>query len=125
MPVLEISALRPAKEFDVPAALVKINLAIAEAYGCDPRHCWATVNWLEPGHYAQGDTVADVQPAETHKPVARLTCFEGKSAEGIEAVLLAASRALSETFGLGDNVFVMYDEAKSGQVAAANKIERL
>lgn len=125
MPILEISALKPAEPIDVPAALAHINLAIAEAYSCDPRHVWSTVTWLEPGHYVEGDCAADTQPTETHKPIARLTCFEGTSQDQIEEILLVTSRALSEAFRLGDNVFVMYFEAKSGQVAAANRIERL
>ncbi len=124
MPILEISALRPTHDVDVPAALTKINLAIAEAYGCDPRHCWATVTWLEPGHYAEGDVAADTQPEATHPPIARLTCFEGKSAEQIELVLLAASRAMSDALGLGDNVFITYFEAKSRQVVAGNGVVR-
>ncbi len=124
MPILEISALRPTTPVNVPAALSKINLAIAKAYGCDPRHCWATVTWLEPGHYAEGDLPANTQPADTHPPIARLTCFEGKSAAEIEAVLLAASHALSEAFALCDNVFITYVEAKSGAVVAENEVVR-
>lgn len=124
MPILEISALKPARDVDVPAALTQVNMAIATAYGCDLQHVWSTVTWLEPGHYVQGSLAADIQPSETHKPIGRLTCFEGKSPDEIEVVLLAASRAMSDAFGLGDNVFLTYVEAKSGQVAAANRIER-
>ncbi len=124
MPILEISALKPVDTIDVPKALKHVNGAIAKQCNCDLHHVWSTVTWLASGHYAEGECTADNQPTKTHKPIARLTCFEGLAQAQIEDLLLVTSQAMSEAFGLGDNVFVMYCEAKSGQVAAANKIER-
>lgn len=124
MPILHLRALPPKGSVDVPRALEQINLAIAEVYRCGPEHVWSTLEWLEPGHYAEGGKAADLQPEATHPPIGELICFEGKSADDIEAVLLAAAKAVGDALGVGDNVFLTYREAKSGEVVAGNGIVR-
>lgn len=124
MTILEITALPQHAAIDIPDVLTKTSLAIAEAYECDPSHVWCTWQTIEAGHYVEGDFAPTHQPEFTHPPLARLTCFEGKSAEQIEKTLLAAAKTLGEGLGMPDNVFITYHEAKSGQVIAGNGIVR-
>ena len=89
MPVLEIRALPQPDPGRVGPALAATCLAIAREYGCEPHHVWATWVTLEPGHYVEGDRPATEQPGQTHPPIGRLLCFEGRDPDTIERVLLA------------------------------------
>ena len=124
MPILSVKALPQKDTRKIQAALRKTCVAISEVYGCKPEQVWATWEDIKPGMYIEGNNHADVQPELTHPPIARLTCFEGKSSQEIEKVLSVASTTLSNSLGLGNNIFMTYDEAKSGQVVAGNGIVR-
>jgi phenylpyruvate tautomerase PptA (4-oxalocrotonate tautomerase family) len=124
MPILEISALPQSDPNKIKPALKKTALAISEVYGCKPEQVWATWSEIKPGMYVEGETEALQQPDNTHPPIARLTCFEGKSADDIEKILKVAASTLSEALGIKDNIFISYQEAKSGQVITGNGIVR-
>lgn len=124
MPVLHIRALPQKENVDIQSALKKTTVAISEAYGCDPKHVWATWQELSPGFYVEGSNNADIQPESTHPPIGELICFEGKSSEQIKKVLHAAAATLSKELGILDNIFITYREAKSGQVIAGNGVVR-
>lgn len=116
MPVLEIRALPQPDPGRVGAALAATCLAIAREYGCEPHHVWATWVTLKPGHYVEGDRPATEQPGQTHPPIGRLLCFEGRDPETIERVLIAAAETLSRELGMPGNIFIEYVEARSGRV---------
>src|SRR3712207_2001193 len=124
MPILSIKALPQRDHERVQAALKRTCTAIAESYGCKPEQVWATWETLEPGCYLEGDRPAYSQPETTHPPIARLTCFEGKSPEVIERVLKAAAQTLSQELGIPKNIFITYDEVLSGRVIAGDGIVR-
>ena len=124
MPILHIRALPQKSPERVQPALKKTCAAIAEVYGCKPEQVWATWEEIKPGLYVEGVTDADTQPEFTHPPIAQLTCFEGKSSDDIERVLSVAASSLSNELGIGNNIFMTYIEAKSGQVIAGNGIVR-
>ena len=124
MPILHIKAL-PQKDPDkISNALKKTNIAISEAYGCDPKHVWSTWEEIKPNRYVEGDQEKDQQPQDTHPPICELICFEGKSQEVIENVLTTAANTLSTELNIPNNIFMTYREAKSGQVIAGNGIVR-
>lgn len=125
MPILNVRALPQKDPKRVEAALKKTCIAIAEAYGCNPENVWGTWHEIPPGFYVEGQNRADVQPEESHPPIGQLLCFEGKSLEVVEKVLLAASQTLSRELGIPGNIFISYEEAKSGFVIAGNGIIRL
>ena len=125
MPILNVKALPQNNPERVQRALKKTCLAIAEVYGCKPEQVWATWEEINPGMYVEGENAANEQPEATHPPIGQLICFEGKSSEEIEKVLLAASATLSKELGLGNNIFMTYQEAKSGQVVAGNGVVRI
>jgi len=124
MPILHVRALPQADSAKVQTALAKTCIAIANIFDCDPKHVWATWEEIKSGFYVEGDTGADNQPQETHPPIAQLTCFEGKSPEQIEKILLVAAQTLSEELGIPNNIFMTYNEAKSGQVVSGNGVIR-
>ena len=124
MPILHVKALPQKDPSLISKALKKTCLKIANFYKCEPNQVWATWEEIRPGHYFEGETEALVQPENTHPPIAQLTCFEGSSAEQIEELLKIASLSLSESLDIGDNIFMTYHEAKSGEVVAGNGIVR-
>lgn len=124
MPILQIKALPQKDESKITPALKKTCKAIAECYQCEPKHVWATWEELKSEFYVEGEKSAAIQPDDTHPPMASLTCFEGKSPEQIEKLLKITSNTLSKELGLGDNIFITYHEAKSGQVISGNQIVR-
>jgi hypothetical protein len=124
MPVLQVRGLPQKNPERVQKALKAACLAIAGEYGCEVGQVWATWQEIQPGHYVEGDRDASMQPAQSHPPIASLLCFEGKESEVISRVLLSAGRALSEELGIPDNIFITYEEAKSGRVISGNGIVR-
>lgn len=124
MPILEVRALPQADPDLIKPTLSSACRAIADAYGCEPRQVWGQWIELEPGRYLEGDVPADQQPADTHPPVARLLCFEGRSPDVISTVLEVGGRAIAEGLGIPGNIFVEYVEARSGRVIAGNGIVR-
>jgi phenylpyruvate tautomerase PptA (4-oxalocrotonate tautomerase family) len=124
MPILHVKALPQKDPSKVKTALKKTCLAIAEVYGCQPQHVWATWEEIQPGFYIEGENNPETQPAETHPPIAQLLCFEGKNPTEIEEVLTVAASTLSQYLELNGNVFITYHEARSGQVIAGDGIVR-
>lgn len=125
MPILSIKALPQKNPRLAEQALKKTCLAIAEAYGCPPENVWGTWQELKPGFYVEGENRADLQPEQSHPPIGELLCFEGKAADVIEKVLLAAGQTLSRELGIPGNIFIRYEEAKSGMVIAGDGVIRL
>lgn len=124
MPILEVRALPQAEPKRIQYALKQTVVAIAEVYGCDPKHVWATWQEIEPGFYVEGESAAEKQPRSTHPPIAKLTCFGERSEDEIERLLLVASKTLSQNLGIEDNIFMTYHSAQPGQVVAGNGIVR-
>ena len=124
MPILEVRGLPQKNPEIIPQALKKTTLAIAKQYGCSPNQVWAIWEDIKPSMYVEGELSAIQQPDNTHPPIAILTCFEGKTSQQIEDTLLEAARVLSESLGVPNNIFIRYQEAKSGQVIAGNGVVR-
>ena len=124
MPVLQISALPQPDPDRIGPALRATCKAIAEAYGCPARQVWATWTTIEPGLYVEGDLAVGIQPKDSHPPIGRLLCFEGKNAETIARTLEAAAAALSQELGIPGNIFIEYAEARSGCVIAGDGVIR-
>lgn len=124
MPVLQIRALPQQDPSRVQAAMKATCLAVAEAYGCAPDQVWATWETIEPGLYVEGETAADIQPPDTHPPLATLICFEGRSPDDIERLLATAAETLTAALGIPGNIFMEYREARSGRVIAGDGVVR-
>ncbi|MCB0356818.1 MAG: hypothetical protein KDD40_07410 [Bdellovibrionales bacterium] len=124
MQILEVKALPQKDPTRIKSALKKTAVAISEVYGCKPEQVWATWEEIRPGWYVEGENEVNVQPKDTHPPIAQLTCFEGRNGEQIEELLKVAAKVLSESLGIPENIFMTYHEAKSGQVIAGNGIIR-
>ena len=123
--MIEISALPQRDGVDTEAALRAVTRAVADALGEDERGTWATWQTIEPGRYAEGSDAPAVQPETTHPPLVRLTAFEGRSAELVERMLVAAADALAGALGLErGNVFVRYEEATAGRLYTGGSIAR-
>lgn len=124
MPVLEVRALPQPDPSRIEPALTNTCKAIAAAYGCAPHHVWATWTTIEPRHYVEGDRSAGFQPTDSHPPIGRLLCFEGKDGEIIARTLQAAADTLSASLGIPGNIFIEYAEARSGRVIDGSGIIR-
>ena len=120
MPVLHIRALPQRDPTRITAAMTATCVAIAEVYGCPPRQVWATWETIEPGCYVEGQVAAEVQPPDSHPPIATLTCFEGRGPEEIERLLTTAATTLGKALGMPGNIFMEYREARSGRVIAGD-----
>ena len=124
MPILHIRALPQPEPSKIEPALKKTCLVIAEAYGCHPEQVWATWEEIKPGFYTEGETSKEIQPRNTHPPLGQLLCFEGKDSDTIETILSKAATTLSSALGIKNNIFLTYQEIKSGQVIAGNGVLR-
>jgi hypothetical protein len=124
MPVLHVRALPQPDPSLVKPALKKTCLAIADIYRCPPGQVWATWEEIRPGWYVEGSNGGTMQPPLSHPPICQLICFEGKSPEEIEEILLVAAKTLSTALNIADNIFMTYLEAKGGMTIAGNGIVR-
>src|SRR5687768_12430466 len=124
MPLLHIRALPQPRPELIPRALLATCFAIAETWDCSPQSVTVTWEEIRPGHYIEGGIAAQSQPAQTHPPLAELIAFEGATQEVIEVLLSETARVLGESLELGENVFITYRDAKSGQVIAGREIVR-
>jgi len=122
MPILHVRALPQTESEHIKVALEKACLAISNELGCDLDKVWATWEELKPGYYIEGKESRDVQGRDSHPPICELKCFEGMSAEKIDSLLIAVSRALSEGLGCEGNLFVSFHEIKSGHAIAGTNI---
>jgi phenylpyruvate tautomerase PptA (4-oxalocrotonate tautomerase family) len=110
MPVIEIAALPPTADLDVPAALGAVASEVASFLEEDPRGTWAILRPIEPGHYAEGLDAPAFQPAGTHPAIVRV--FAKRPPEQVPALLEVVGGAVVDALGLEEgNVFVRFEAA--------------
>ncbi len=124
MPVIEIQAL-PQPGVEVEAVLPVLCREVAEELGEPARGVWATWRPLAAGAYTEGESAPDDQPRGSHPPLARVTGFEGRPPEQVEALLECVARVLARELGLEQgNVWVVYEEAGSGRLFDGGAVVR-
>ena len=116
MPILQMSGLPQKHPERISQALKVTALALAEIYGCDPKHVWVTWRTIEPDYFVEGDQAAQMQPDQTQPPIGQLFCYGKHAEEAVKSYLEVAARTLGEALGLGDNVFITYHEVAPGSV---------
>lgn len=124
MPILKVRGLPQRDPERIRTALSDTCIAIAKVANCQPQSVWATWEELKPGMYVEGSDSADLQPLNTHPPIAELLCFEGRSPEQISSLLTIAAETLSRGLGIPNHIFMTYQEAKSGRVLDGTGIIR-
>jgi hypothetical protein len=121
MPIVEIQAL-PQPAVDTGAVLRAVCVELAAEMGVPAHGVWATWRPLEAGAYAEGDDAPDVQPHGTHPPLVRVIGFKGRTPDQVEGIIECVARVLGRELGLGDNVFVVYEEGRSGRVFTGGSV---
>jgi phenylpyruvate tautomerase PptA (4-oxalocrotonate tautomerase family) len=125
VPVVQIRALRQPGLVDTGAVLARVAGALAELLGEAPEGTWATWEELGPGGYVEGSVAPDEQPRATHPPLVTVLAFEGRPPELVERMLTVVAETLAAELELEPgNVFVTYDEARSGRVYDGGRIVR-
>ena len=105
MPLIEIIALPQPEHVHPPTVLRAVNRAVGEALGRPAGSAWSTWRTLDPGHYAVGDEVADLQPTGSHPPVVHV--WAERPPDELERVVEAVRTVLGEQLGIApDDVFV-------------------
>ncbi len=123
MPIVEVRALPQPGQVSIPAVLARVCADLAKAVGCPERQVWATWETLPPGTYAEADAAPELQPRDTHPPMARILAMEGRDAEHVTAMLDSVARSLAATLPIDEgNTFVRYEELRRGRVAWGGKV---
>lgn len=123
MPIVEVRALPQPSTVSIPSVLARICTDLAKAIDCPVRQVWATWATLPPGTYAEADSAPELQPRDTHPPMARILAMEGRDAAYITAMLESVSKSLAATLPIDeDNTFVRYEELRRGRVAWGGKV---
>lgn len=123
MPIFHVLALPQNADVNPTAVLKDLCRGLAEHLGVDERQVWGTWDGLPAGRYVEGGRDEDTQPHGTHPPLVRIMAFEGRSDAQIEGVLTRAAEILGDRLGIDPgNVFVHYEELRSGRVLAGGKV---
>jgi phenylpyruvate tautomerase PptA (4-oxalocrotonate tautomerase family) len=125
MPVVRIRALPQPDGVDVVAVLGRVSVALADLLGERPAGTWATWDTIEPGRYAEGEDAPPEQPRATHPPLVSVLAFEGRAPELVERMLVCVAETLAAELELEPgNVFVTYEEARSGRLYTGGQVVR-
>lgn len=123
MPVICIKSLPLNKPIKINEVLRKLNLELAKATGIEAKHIWSYWIFIERHLYAVGDSTAAAIQKETHSPIVEITGFEGKSDELIEKLMRTTAGFLAKTLEIEEtNIFITYNEVKSGRVFDGGEI---
>ncbi len=117
MPFIHITSLPPATDTPVPELLTQISHSFAKLLGLEVKFVTATWNLLQPGHYATGGQVADVQTSHSHPILVTLVVPGFYRSEQVAKALQAAAAAIAEHAQVPKtNIFAQAQVAKSGCV---------
>lgn len=123
MPVIEIKALPQKEWISVPNVLKKLSAKVAQVVGLEVKHVWATWESIIPEHYVEGNLESPLQPAGTHPPIVKILAFEGRPHELVEKLMSAVAEVLVGELELEPgNVFILYQELRSGHVFDGGKV---
>jgi hypothetical protein len=99
--------------------------ALADLLGERPEGTWSTWETIDSGRYAEGELAPAEQPRATHPPLVSLLAFEGRSPEHVERMLVCVAETLARELDLDPgNVFVIYEEARSGRLYDGGRVVR-
>lgn len=125
VPVVCIRALRQPPVVDVSTVLGRVSRALSDLLGEPPEATWAMWETIESGCYAEGELAPDEQPRGTHPPLVSLLAFEGRPPDLVERMLVCVAQTLARELDLEEgNVFVTYEEARSGRVYDGGRVVR-
>jgi phenylpyruvate tautomerase PptA (4-oxalocrotonate tautomerase family) len=123
MPVICIKSLPLNKPVKINEALRKLNLEVSKATGIEANHIWSYWIFIERHLYAVGDSSAAAIQKQTHSPIVEITGFEGKPDELIEQMLRTTAGVLAQVLEIEvTNIFITYNEVKSGRVFDGGEI---
>jgi phenylpyruvate tautomerase PptA (4-oxalocrotonate tautomerase family) len=114
MPIIQICALPPSGDLEVPAALARVTTAVSTYLREDPSGTWALWRPVAPGAYAEGSDTPVTQPEATHPAI--VDVYAGPREDPAE-LLQVVGRAVVDAFGLTEgNVVVRLTEADPARV---------
>lgn len=117
MPIISIKSLPLSKITDIQSILKNLNTEIALIAGVKPEHVWSNWQFFDSNYYAVGGILSETIQKHTHSPMVEITGFEGRSESQIDAMFHKAAKIISEGLGIDyANVFITYNEVKSGRV---------
>jgi phenylpyruvate tautomerase PptA (4-oxalocrotonate tautomerase family) len=125
MPFIHVKSLPFEPAFDVEAILEELSDEFATRAGVELKHVTATWQWLQPGHYAVGGTVARQQPDRSHPVLVTLLVPDLYSQATLEHMLTSIPVIIARLTAVpSDNVFVHCQRASSGMVLDAGQLLR-
>jgi hypothetical protein len=125
VPIARIRALPQPGVVDLSTVLGRVSRALSDLLGERPEATWATWQTIESGCDAEGELAPDEQPRGTHPPLVSLLAFEGRPPDLVERMLVCVAETLARELELEPgNVFVRYEEARSGRLYDGGRVVR-
>lgn len=117
MPFIHVRSLPMTTSLSVPDIIKGIALDFSDKIGVGLHHIHTTWEFYQPGHYARGNRVADVQP-ETNFPIIVDMIAPDNNPKGtITLMLETVAESISKRANFPkDNVFINYRQVHSGMV---------
>ncbi|MFW7379999.1 MAG: hypothetical protein ACOH5I_14390 [Oligoflexus sp.] len=125
MPLIEIQALPQAKKVNTPEVLTSLAQSVGQALSIPSQAVRCVWQDLQPGYYAEGLQIGELQPENSHPILVKVLLFEGRPQELIEQALQTVADNLQTSLQMSaKNFFISYYEAKSGQLFVGGQLKR-
>ena len=117
MPFIHIKSLPLKNSVDVTSVIRRIAMDFSTKVGIDLSHIHTTWEYYQPGHYAKGDKISDIQSATNYPIIVDLLTPDFNNASQIAVMLETIAESISTNCEFTKkNIFINHRQAHSGMV---------
>lgn len=125
MPFVHIRSLPFETPIDISTVVEKVSRDLAAATGIGLEHITATWMFFAPGRYAAAGKCVSHQPMDSHPVLVDLLVPDFNSPETVESMLKTVAFSICEHTDVPvQNIFINYQQARSGMVFDAGQVKR-
>ena len=117
MPFIQIKSLPMKESLNIPLVIAAIAQDFSDQVGTELCHIHTTWEFFQPGYYAKGSKIADVQPETNHPLIVDLLTPDSDSQDKINLMLRTIAESISRQASFPvNNIFINYRQAHSAMV---------
>lgn len=123
MPFVHVRSLPFEIPIDISTVVEKISRDLAAVTGIGLEHITATWTFFAPGRYAAAGKCVSHQPMDSHPVLVDLLAPDFNPPETVENILKSVAFSICEHTDIPvQNIFINYQQARSGMVFDAGQV---